>query len=103
MKTGKMIGLVVTALAGLGLSGCRSAAALSCEQIAKEATEVSKQQPVQITGITNLKEISKTDKQKRCSGTAQTSAGTTEEVVLKGYEDENGNQMVAYEGQGPSQ
>jgi len=91
------------ALAALALAGCGDAASLSCDEIAKQATDLSKTQPVQITKLDNLKEVSKTDKEKRCSATATTSLGTTEEVILKGYEDASGNQMVGYEGQGPTQ
>jgi len=90
-------------LAALPLAGCGAAADLSCDEIAKQATDLSKEQPVQITKLDNVKEVSKTDKEKRCSATATTSLGTTEEVILKGYEDESGNQMVGYEGQGAAQ
>ncbi len=97
--------LRILAVSGLvvALAGCGGAADLSCEEIAAQATNLSKTQPVQITSISGLKEVSKDDKERRCSGVAQTSLGTNESVVLKGYEDEQGNQMVSYEGQGPTQ
>jgi len=95
----------IVAVSGLVLAfaGCGGAADLSCEEIAEQATNLSKSQPVQITSISNLQEVSKDDKERRCSGVAQTSLGTNEAVVLKGYEDAEGNQMVSYEGQGAIQ
>ncbi len=99
----KRLAFSCLALAALPLAGCGRAVDMSCEEIAKQATELSKKQPVQITNLTNIREVSRTDKEKRCSATATTSVGTTEEVVLKGYEDSSGNQMVGYDGQGTSQ
>jgi len=90
------LGLTAVAVVTLPLAACGTAAGLSCEEIARQATELSKSQPVQITQIRDLREVSKTDTERRCRGMAETSAGTNEAVIVRGYE-ENGNQMVGYE------
>ena len=88
--------LAAAATVTLPLVACGTAAGLSCEEIARQATELSKSQPVQIKQIRDLREVSKTETERRCRGMAETSAGTNEAVIVRGYE-ENGNQMVGYE------
>ena len=98
-KQGKLVWTAAIGLSAVALAGCQRAADMSCEEIAARATEISQNQAVKITRIRDVREVSKTENERRCTGMAETSVGTNEAVTLRGYE-ENGNQIVMYEGQG---
>lgn len=94
ISCGKIVALGLVAAA---LSGCGRAADLSCADIVSQATDASQKDAVKIVRVHNVTEVSKTDKERRCTGTAETSVGTNLTVNFRGYE-ENGNQLVSYEG-----
>jgi hypothetical protein len=100
----KQVSWRLAALAGavLPLSACGTAAGLSCDEIGRQVTEATKSQPVQIRELRDVREVSKTDTERRCTAVAETSAGTNEVIMIRGYE-ENGNQLVGWESQGPAQ
>ncbi len=102
MRTSASFALGGLALAALALSGCGTAADLSCDEIARQARELSQSQEVKFNEIRDVREVSRTETERRCSGTGVTAAGQSIPLTLRGYE-ENGNQLVAYEGTAPAQ
>ena len=96
-----MLGLGGLALAAASLSACGTAPDLSCDEIARQARELSQGQDVKFSEIRDVREVSKTDRERRCSGTGVTADGQSIPLTLRGYE-ENGNQLVAYEGTAPA-
>lgn len=89
------------AAATIGLAACQRAADLSCDQIAQKAQELSQRQEVRFNEIRDVREVSRTETERRCTGNGVTTTGQTIALQLRGYE-ENGNQMVSYEGQAPT-
>jgi len=102
MRKSALLGLGGLALATMSLSACGTAADLSCDEIARQARELSQGQEVKFTEIREVREVSRTDRERRCSGTGVTAAGQNIPLTLRGYE-ENGNQLVAYEGTAPAE
>ena len=101
MRKSALLGLGGLALATASLSACGTAADLSCDEIARQARELSQSQDVKFTEIRDVREVSRTETERRCSGTGVTAAGQPIPLTLRGYE-ENGNQLVAYEGTAPA-
>jgi len=82
------------------LAGCDSrAAALSCDEIAEQAKEASATQGTPVTRFKDIREQSSTETEKRCIATAEVENRGDVTVHLRGYQDEGGNQMVAFQEQ----
>lgn len=79
--------------AALAVSACNNAASLSCEQIADQAKQITQTQGTAVTAITDIREVSATPTERRCTGTAATALGSTE-VHMRGFQAENGDQRV---------
>lgn len=94
-NAGRLIaaGSLVTALAGC--SG--TAAALSCDEIARQAREASETQGARVDRFKDIREDSATDTERRCIATAEVNGMGDVTVYLRGYEDASGNQMVAFQ------
>ena len=90
---------MTVAVAAVSLTACTRAAEMTCDEIGQRVTEATKSRPVQIRRLHDVREVSRTETERRCSAMAETSVGTNEMVMMRGYE-ENGNQLVAWEGQG---
>ena len=85
-------------VAGPGLSGCApSIASMDCASIVEHAKTISQGQPLKIQSVANAHEISRTETEARCQGTATMSDGSHGDLYLRAYQD-NGNTMVAYQG-----
>jgi hypothetical protein len=91
--------LIIGGLAA-GLAGCSgSAAALSCDEIATQAQAASQTQGTPVTRFKDVREQASTETEKRCTATAEVEGTGDVTVYLRGYEDETGNQMVAFQEQ----
>lgn len=89
-------------LAGLAaaVGGCNtSAAALSCDEIARQAQQASQSQGTPVDRFKDVREASATDTEKRCTATAEVNGMGDVTVHLRGYQDESGKQMVAFQEQ----
>ena len=89
------------AAATIAVAACQRAADLSCDEIAQKAREISQRQEVKFNEIRDVREVSRTETERRCTGNGVTTTGQTIPLQMRGYE-ENGNQLVAYEGQAPA-
>ena len=84
----------------LALAGCNGrAAALSCDEIASQAQTASRTQGTPVARFKDIREQSVTETEKRCTATAEVEGQGDVAVHLRGYQDEGGNQMVAFQEQ----
>ncbi len=91
--------IVLLATAGLCVlaSGCSGrAAALSCDDIAEQAKKASLTQGTPVQRFRDIKEQSVSEKEKRCTATAEVEGMGDVPVYLRGFEDTGGNQMVEF-------
>lgn len=80
------------------LAGCDSrAAALTCDEIARQAQQASQTQGARVERFKDVREQSATDTERRCTATAEVEGMDDVTVHLRGYEDASGNQMVAFQ------
>ena len=94
----KLGSAAIAAAASLVVAGCVNVSSLDCNEIAERAKGISQEQPVKIESIANVREISRTDNDARCTGEATLANGAgTAPVYLRAYE-EGGNTIVAYQG-----
>jgi len=93
--------ILLSMAAGATLTACTRAADLTCDDIARRSQELSQSQPVKFSEIRDVREVSSTEQERRCSGTGVTATGQTMPLTLRGYE-ENGNQLFAYESTAPA-
>jgi hypothetical protein len=87
------------AVAGLSIlaAGCSGrAASLSCDEIAEQAKKASETQGTPVQRFKDIKEQSVTEKEKRCTATAEVNGMGDVPVYLRGYEAPDGNQMVEF-------
>ncbi|MEA3048525.1 MAG: hypothetical protein QOG84_361 [Sphingomonadales bacterium] len=96
--SGRSIRLGLTGLAALpALSGCGGIAHLDCDQIAESAQRLSRERPIRIESIANVREMARTGTEVRCTGDATLADGGTAPLYLRARE-ENGRAEVAYQG-----
>ncbi|HEX8525847.1 hypothetical protein [Allosphingosinicella sp.] len=87
LRFGGLIGAVAL------LSACQPKVEnLDCDEIADEAERIwaKEEQPRKITEIRNPKEVSRTEREARCTGEATWSDNSVGEVNLRAFESENG-------------
>ena len=93
--------MLLSIAAGASLTACTRGADLTCDDIARRSQELSQSQPMKFSEIRDVREVSSTEQERRCTGTGVTATGQTIPLTLRGYE-ENGNQLFAYEGTAPA-
>ena len=96
---GRRIGLGPLGLALLpfALSGCGGIAGLDCGAVAARARSLSQERPIRIVSIANVRETARTESELRCAGDATLADGGTAPLYFR-IRDENGNEVVAYQG-----
>ncbi len=91
------LGAAVSAVIAAGLvAACApSVASMNCDRIAEEAKQISQGQALKITNLTNVREVSRTETEARCQGSATMSNNATTDMYLRAYRHDNGT-MVEY-------
>jgi len=97
MKTILTTAAAAAMLASVLPSCTTRAAQLSCDEIARQAQTVSQEQGTPVTAFTDVQEQSATETERQCTATAEVAGGMTATVYLKGYQDANGQQKVAFQ------
>ena len=100
-----MIAVIVGGLSLLRAFGVGvNATDFDCAEIAEQAQDASEDQTVKILDITNVVEVSVTEREgageRRCTGQARWSDNTTSTVYLRAFDDAEGQAKVSYSNQG---
>jgi hypothetical protein len=88
-----LIGLAALA----ALSGCGGIAKLDCTEIAERARRLSQDRPIRIQSVANVRELSRSETEARCTGDVTLADGGTTPLYFRAHE-ENGHVEVAYQG-----
>jgi hypothetical protein len=70
-----------------------SVSSMNCDRIGQEATRISQDQQLKITNLANMREVSRTDTEARCSATATFSNGASAPLNLRAFQNAEGTRV----------